>query len=177
MSFTTDATSLIGIPQNATEWGDSSLSSDIAVPDSLYLCQELSGNLTDTIGGRTLTKSGLPVYSKAVTGWTTKGIDVSGNGALGSSQGFTSADHFFDPTANSYLVLMYVNFVTATTTVKWAGAALGGGSQTVRCVASTTPRYGVGIANVQSDVFGTTSPIGGSTTMKAGPRGSYQTPS
>lgn len=159
MSFTTDATSGIGIPQNSTEWGDSSLAPDVSPPDHLWLMQESLGDLSDSIGSMTLNRAGLPNYQQSISGWATKGINVSGNsGVLNNGQGFSTNSTLIDPTTKSIMWLMYVDFIAATN-LKWAGTTAGGGVKTVRSVASTTPRYGIGITSDVSDVFGTVSPI------------------
>jgi hypothetical protein len=42
----------------------------IAAPAHLYLAQEASGNLADTIGGVALVANGTPLYQQAYAGWT-----------------------------------------------------------------------------------------------------------
>lgn len=74
-----DATSLVRCPASATEWSDL-VAYHVAigttnfpatfVPSFLWLCQEASGNLADTIGGVTLTANNAPSYSNVVAGWT-----------------------------------------------------------------------------------------------------------
>lgn len=46
----------------------------IVAPNHLWLSQEASGNLTDSIGGVTLAANGTPTYGNAVSGWTRKGL-------------------------------------------------------------------------------------------------------
>lgn len=58
------------VPQNASDF----VQLGITAPDSLWLCQEASGNLSDAIGSLTLTANGSPTYAEAVTGWTRTGL-------------------------------------------------------------------------------------------------------
>jgi hypothetical protein len=105
-----DATSGQAVPADATEW-DAFIAANsltIAAPTNLYLCQEASGNLTDTIGSKTLTASGSPLYQQAVTGWTRKGVGFNG----GTAQHFANTAY---PAANtsSRFILMYWSGLTA----------------------------------------------------------------
>ncbi len=106
-TWTTDATSGIGIPQNTTEWSafisDAGLS--ISAPSALYLCQEASGNLSDSIGAISLTKTGTGhTYQQAVTGWTAQGISFT-DGTTGS---FVSTSASLPAiNTNSCMTLMY----------------------------------------------------------------------
>lgn len=80
-----DATSGIYVPASSTEWTTfiAAAGLSISVPDSLWLCQEASGNLADSIGALSLTAGGTPGYQASVTGWTRK--------AVTSADGSTSA--------------------------------------------------------------------------------------
>lgn len=49
----------------------------ITPPNSLWLCQEASGNLADSIGSLTLTANASPSYQQAVTGWTRTGLQFT----------------------------------------------------------------------------------------------------
>lgn len=105
-----DSTSNKGVPSSLAQWTAliSAASLSIAEPDSLYLCQEASGNLTDTIGGRTMVPNASPLYSQTVTGWTRKGVAVAG----GASQRFL-ASGYPNASTTSILLMMYVGFTTA----------------------------------------------------------------
>lgn len=91
-SVSIDIASGIYCPASASEW-DSLLSAagdSNGGPSALYLCQEPSGNLTDSIGSFTLTVSGTGItYAQSVTGWTRKGISFNdgGSGAFANTSG------------------------------------------------------------------------------------------
>lgn len=70
---TQDSTSLIYTPANSFEWLLTMAAAGIALPGptNLWLCQEASGNLADTIGTAPLTQTGAGhLYQQAVTGWS-----------------------------------------------------------------------------------------------------------
>lgn len=71
-----DASSLIYVPNDASEWTTFRTATGLATanPDSLWRCQEASGNLADSIGALTLTATGTVDYQQAVTGWTRRGV-------------------------------------------------------------------------------------------------------
>lgn len=46
----------------------------ITAPSNLWLCQEASGNLADSIGALTLTANATPLYQQTVPGWTRKAV-------------------------------------------------------------------------------------------------------
>lgn len=74
-----DATSLIRVPESTAEWTDFINRFDIgvAVPGSVWLCQEASGNLADSISSVTLTGAGATrAYQQAISGWTRLGVKV-----------------------------------------------------------------------------------------------------
>lgn len=74
-SWTLDATSGKGIPATSTEWSNVFTSAGLSGSVShLWLSQEASGNLADTVGTRTLTATGTLAYLQNVTGWTLKGV-------------------------------------------------------------------------------------------------------
>lgn len=54
----------------------------LVVPDSLWLCQEASGNLADSIGAVPLTANAAPAYQQAVTGWAAKAVQFTDGTAL-----------------------------------------------------------------------------------------------
>lgn len=104
-TVTADATSTIKIPQTAEQWISlSDAEPPWSPPANLWLCQEASGNLADTIGGVTLTKGGSPTYQGAVTGWSTKGLGFTQVG----NQGFSSATGGVSDPGDSTASLTYV---------------------------------------------------------------------
>ncbi len=136
-TWTTDATSGIGIPQNTTEWSafisDAGLS--ISAPSALYLMQEASGNLSDSIGAITLTKTGAgQTYASAVTGWTAKGIAMT-DGTTGS---FVSTSASLPSVnTNSCMMLMY-GAIGASPAATRSIMEMGVGAPLVRIDISTT---------------------------------------
>jgi len=76
---TRDATSSVYVPASAAEWTVTMAVAGIATgnPAALWLCQEASGNLADSIGANTLTVAGASyAYRQATTGWTRLAITV-----------------------------------------------------------------------------------------------------
>lgn len=80
-----DATSGIRVPASLTQWQDfnayhvaiGTANFPNVTPTCLWLCQEASGNLTDTIGGVTLTQSGAGhLYQQIVVGWSRKAVQT-----------------------------------------------------------------------------------------------------
>jgi hypothetical protein len=66
----------VALPLNAAQWdlfiARNSLS--VARPTNLWLCQETSGNLADSIGSATLTASASPLYQQTMPGYTRKAV-------------------------------------------------------------------------------------------------------
>jgi hypothetical protein len=110
VAWSLDATSGQAVPADATEWAAfiAANSLTIAAPTNLYLCQEASGNLADSIGALTLAAANTPLYQQAVTGWTRKGVGFNG----GTAQHFANTGY---PAANtsSRFILMYWSGLTA----------------------------------------------------------------
>jgi PKD repeat protein len=91
---TRDALSTWYVPATSAEWVTFLADSAGTVgaiakspPTSLYLMQEASGNLTDTIGAITLTAANTPAYQQSITGATRKGVLC----ADGTAKAFSSA--------------------------------------------------------------------------------------
>lgn len=72
-SASRDATSNIYVPATAGEWTALSLTA----PDDLWLSQEASGNLADSIGAVALTANATPGYSAAISGWSRVGVSLT----------------------------------------------------------------------------------------------------
>lgn len=82
---TRDATSLIYCPSTAAEWNTTLAVAGIGSggPTSLYLCQEASGNLADSIGTNTLTLAGAGhLFQQPVAGWSRLAATTT-DGAVG----------------------------------------------------------------------------------------------
>lgn len=99
-----DATSGIRCPVNAYQW--TTLLG--YTPDHLYLCQEASGNLGDSIGALALTANATPLYAQAVTGWTRTAVVFNG----GASQRFLSTG-YPNASTSSILAVLYTGFTGA----------------------------------------------------------------
>ncbi|SRR6266436_892239 len=76
INATKDATSGVFVPQNASEWASVMAGAGIASgsPANAWNLQEASGNMTDFLGARNLTATGVLTYQQPVTGWTRLGI-------------------------------------------------------------------------------------------------------
>jgi uncharacterized repeat protein (TIGR01451 family) len=104
-----DATSGIYVPASSTEMTNLGL---FAAANTLWLSQEASGNLADSIGALTLTANATPGYQAAITGWTRKGValtDGTANQRFGATTGVGP-----DPSTTSSAWLVYVKLTTAT---------------------------------------------------------------
>lgn len=102
-----DATSGIRCPSNAYQW--TTLLG--YTPTSLWLCQEASGNLTDTLAGQTLTAATAPLYNQAQAGWTRLAVALTNS----TGQRFAHAT-FAVSSAVSLFALAYAGYNSATVT-------------------------------------------------------------
>jgi hypothetical protein len=84
VAWAVDASSNKAVPADSTEWDAfrSANSLAVATPNSLWLCQESSGNLADSIGSLTLTAAGTCNYQQTVTGWERKAV-AGNDGVVG----------------------------------------------------------------------------------------------
>lgn len=112
-TWSVDATSGIGAPADSTEWATINSSESLsAAPDNLWLMQEASGNLSDSIGAITLTASGTVSYQNAISGWSRYGLGTTDGtaGKWGVSSGTGP-----DPSSTSVAALLYVRIDNVTT--------------------------------------------------------------
>lgn len=101
-----DGPSSVYVPGSAADF--TALS--ITPANSLWKCQEASGNLADSIGALTLTASGTVGYATSVPGWTRKGVTMND----GTSGGFRAASGVGpNPATTSSLWLGYVSVTAA----------------------------------------------------------------
>lgn len=109
-TWTVDPASGKSFPANATEWDTfiSANSLGISTPDHLYLCQEASGNLADSIGSDPLTAVGTILYQQAATGYTRLAVQPSGAG----SNYFLSST--YNPNTTSQFCLIVCEHVSTT---------------------------------------------------------------
>lgn len=96
---TFDSTSGIHAPTTANNF----TALGITAPSNLWLCQEASGNLTDTLGGYTLTANGTPTYNNAITGWTRTALGFTET----ASQRFQGTAGTLNPASTSVAWLVY----------------------------------------------------------------------
>lgn len=110
-----DATSGIRVPNSSTEWTDfiAYAGLSVSVPNSLWRCQEASGNLADSIGSLTLTAVNSPGYSGAAAGWTRVGVTTADAGTARFSAAAASGPN---PTTTSSLWIWYVAVTSAAAT-------------------------------------------------------------
>ena len=100
-----DATSLIYVPESAAQWDTVLSVAEVSSggPSSLYLCQEASGNLADSIGANTLTLSGAGhLFRQTVTGWARKAATTT-NGTAGQKW----INSTTSPNPNTVSILLY----------------------------------------------------------------------
>jgi hypothetical protein len=119
VDWSVDAESGWNLPSSATEW-DAFIAAkglSMVAPSGLFLCQETSGDLADSIGSLVLAASGTSLaYQQTISGWSRKGAGVSVDGASGT---FVSTDASL-PAINttSMTTLAIVNFGTGPAAVR-----------------------------------------------------------
>jgi hypothetical protein len=140
ITWTVDSTSNKGVPANSTEWGD--VLTQVGVTGTvahLYLMQEASGNLTDSVGSVTLTAASSPDYNQTVSGWTRKFLGEKDAGFSVAAFSSTSAS-LPDLSTTSVLMLVYGKIVSTPDAEK--DAFVIGGSSSARYVTiNTTPAW------------------------------------
>lgn len=106
-----DASSLRYVPASGSEWTTTMTAAALASgnPSGLWLCQEASGNLADSIGANPLVVAGSPTYANSNTGWTRKSVNITAT----TVQAFTLGTGPFDASATSVAWLWY-GCITAT---------------------------------------------------------------
>lgn len=80
--WTIDQGSGIGVPANSTEWTNLISEAGLAIsnPDALWLCQESSGNLVDSMAGTyPLTAGGANAYQRTISAWERKAVGQNDN--------------------------------------------------------------------------------------------------
>jgi hypothetical protein len=134
-----DATSNKYVPANASEWSQVMAVAGISSggPSLLWLCQEASGNLADSIDSLPGTVSGTPItYQQAIAGWSRFGI-TGGDG--GTAIADSSSATLPDPTTAATLVISYV-ICTATPAVLRQVDLIGTANVATTRI-NTTPRF------------------------------------
>lgn len=125
-TWTIDATSGKGIPATADEWDELIAAYSLAfdTPDHLWRFHATaSGNVSDVIGGKTLTAAGTPLYQQTITGWASKAMTASGAASNQTANNGTMPN----ANANSLLLLVLAEIVqpAATHSRAFFGAASG----------------------------------------------------
>ncbi len=151
VTWQVDATSKIGVPATAQEWRDVLTSAGLTpdAPANLWLMQETSGALADTIGTIPLVPVNNVSYDNAVAGWTRHAlgtIDADGD------QGWRS-NGTGNLNGTSYTILLYAA-VQALPAVPRSLAGVGAASDhryaavgpTLFSARSTAGSAGVGVA-------------------------------
>jgi hypothetical protein len=105
-TVTMDATSRILTPATSAEWDQVMRFAGISSggPSFLWLMQESSGNLADSLSTATLTATGAPSYQQPVAGWSRKGVTFTDGGATVLQR--TTAP-VLDSATTSQLVIAY----------------------------------------------------------------------
>lgn len=106
-----DATSGIYVPATIGEWVTLASVAGMGpnTPTSLWLCQESSGNLSDSIGVSPLVVAGTPTFGAANVGWVRKSVNITAT----TVQAFSIGTGTFDASAGSVAWLWY-GCITAT---------------------------------------------------------------
>lgn len=104
-SYSIDSISNIAVPANATEWSGliSAAGLSIAIPSHLWLCQETSGVLADSIGSENLSAFAPVRYSRTLASWDRDAVGFD-EGAIGE---FYSTN-IGNTTTQSCLLLGYI---------------------------------------------------------------------
>lgn len=132
-----DATSLKYVPSSSAEWTITRAAAGISSgnPTSLWLMQEASGNLADSIASNTLAATSLAGYQQAVSGWTRGAISMVDASSAGASNGSIG-----DVGTYSALLLLLVA-VGPTIGGTRDICGLGGGGTYRGAQVTTTPRF------------------------------------
>ncbi len=141
VTWTVDATSGKACPADSTEWAaliaSLGLTGVVAVPNSVWLCQETSGDLADSVGLLTLPDVGSPLYDQSVTGWARKGVgfDVGSTDAFAAGAGVGP-----DPSATSSRWLWFALVTTPATTRRLMSVGGAAGTTDFALEVTSTPR-------------------------------------
>ena len=132
---TRDAASGKYFPANAAEWTITRAAAGISSgnPANLWLCQEASGNLADSIGGTALAVAGTWNYQQAVTGFTRLAV-VNPTDGLGAR--FTSAGDEISTSSEALFAVVQMP------------ASGPGGTRSVMEVGTNATRDAIELANV-----------------------------
>jgi hypothetical protein len=155
-SWSVDATSGIAVPANTTQWSAfiAANALTISTPDSIYLCQESSGNLADSAGSFTLTATGTLGYQQNAAGWARKGVSTS-NGVVGR---WSSTDAALPDISTTSCMVMFFAITAASASNKVICRL--GTTPAAILINSTTPNRFRVISNASSAVSAANDPAG-----------------
>jgi len=110
ITWEVDATSKIGVPATAQQWRDLMSAAGLTpdAPANLWLMQETSGALADTIGTIPLIPVNLVSYANTVPGWSR---NATGTTDLAGDHGFSS-NGTGNLNGTSYALLVYASVPT-----------------------------------------------------------------
>lgn len=152
-----DATSGIYCPATAAQWTQTLGVAGIASgnPSVLYLLQEASGNIADSIGTFTGTATGTGfTYSNVEAGWSRVGVGMT-DAATG--QWLNTSASLPDPATTSMLMLTYANVTNTPAAARLVTRMAG--TTTIRAQITTTPRAQI-IAGANTATGTTSDPHG-----------------
>lgn len=138
-TVTRDATSLKYVPASLAEWNQVMAVAGIGSggPGLLWLCQDVSGNLADSIDSLPGTVSGTPIlYQQPVTGWTRLGITGAD---AGTAIADSSSASLPDPATAATMIISYAVITVAPVAVRQIDLIGTANVGTNRV--STTPRF------------------------------------
>jgi YD repeat-containing protein len=129
---TRDATSGWFVPQNASEWTELLTGTGIPNPTNLWLLQETSGSLADSIGTASLAahNSGGMSYNNAINGWSRRALELTD----GSTSYWSSSSSVCNPASNP---------CTAVGILKGTGSISGSSSRDLVCMGDSNGAQGM----------------------------------
>lgn len=133
VTWSVDTLSGKATPQNAGEWSDfiAARGLSVAVPDGLWLMQDVSDSLADSIGSVDLAPGGAPLYRQSVSGWSRQSVKtVEGSGA-----GFLNATTASLPDVSTTSMTLLMFYATETTPLATRAISISG--------SSLPPNYGI----------------------------------
>lgn len=144
-----DATSGIYVPSSAAQY----TALGLTAPDALWLMQEASGNLADSIGAIPLAPGGTVTYDNALAGWSRKFVGTS-DGVAGYFN--TMSASLPNPASASILVLLYANVTAIPAAIRQLLEMFTGPNGRIRI--NTTPRTVLYLD--PASATGTANPVG-----------------
>jgi hypothetical protein len=154
-TWTIDATSNIACPADSTEWAAfiSYHALSVAVPDHLWLCDEASGDLADSIGSLTLADTGSPQYAQTATGWTRTGVGFTDGSTMMFSAGSGLGPNA-TTTSSLWAADIYIRTEPAALRIVGGATRINSGSDSVRSYISPsggTARLGITVDGVSAN--------------------------